>query len=177
MKNIAILIITFPLFLFCSNKKALVKKNELTSIASKQSNCPTDGNCTLEIFKNKNLEVLKDDIGAIYYKMADTNNSSIIKYTYKRNSPNKNLQDGQYSEEVIFEINNIEHKIALNDINLQNTKMLFGRFCYCKGQAGYFKIAKGYLKLEKTKKGLKFNLAFTIDEVPQILKSITDSIN
>lgn len=177
MKHISILIISLPLFLFCSNKKAIAHKKEAINIVSKQSNCPNDGKCTVEIFKNKSLEVLKDDIGAIYYKMLDAKNSSIIKYTYKRNPPNENLQDGNYSEEVIFEINNADDKIDLTDLNLQNTKMLFGRFCYCKGQAGYFKIVKGNLKLERNKKEIQFNVAFTIAEVPQILQLLTEVIN
>jgi hypothetical protein len=47
--------------------------------------------------------------------------------------------------------------------------MLFGRFCYCKGQAGNFKVKNGNLKITKD----KIDLDFEIKEVPQIIKNIS----
>jgi hypothetical protein len=176
MKSILTLFI-LPMFLFCSSKKVDAAKKIHSTTVGKTHTCPSDGKCTVEIFKNKSLEIVKDDIGSIYYKMLESENTQIIKYTYFRNSPRPDYKDGNYSEEIIFEVGNLDKILNLNDVDLQQTKMLFGRFCYCKGQAGYFKISDGNLKLEKKENVIQFNLVFKIVEVPQIINSITEILN
>jgi hypothetical protein len=55
--------------------------------------------------------------------------------------------------------------------------MHFGRFCFCRGQTGYYKVEEGKLNLKKTNDTIALNLDFTITKVPQIIKTITTSIN
>ena len=89
----------------------------------------------------------------------------------------KDLQDANYREEVIFEIKNSDTNLILSGEELQTTKMLFGRFCYCKGQTGYYLVEDGTLNLVQKDNKVSFSLDFNITKVPQIIKSIKASIN
>ena len=50
--------------------------------------------------------------------------------------------------------------------------MLFGRYCFCRGQTGLYRVKKGNLQIVSLNDNIHFNLDFTIDEVPQIIKNI-----
>lgn len=168
-----LLIISLALVLsFCNCQKTNIAKKETKGIPlSITSECPQDGTCTVEVLKNKNLVIKTDDLGGIYYEIGAATETSVVVYQYNR-KVEKGLQDGQYREDVVFEINNSDSLISLSDNELQKTKMLFGRHCYCKGQAGYFKVTQGQLTLEQKKNAVLFQLDFTITQVPQIIKSI-----
>ncbi len=180
MKKLLILPLC-SILLFCNVKKNSVEKTDDTvkseSVAvNKKTSCPENGKCTVEVFRNKSLDIIKDDLGSTYYKFLDSDKTTVVKYKYDRNPPKDGLKDGNYSEEVIFEINNSDTKMALLDTNLQKTKMLFGRFCFCRGQTGYYKINSGNLKLEQKNNEIQYNLDFKITEVPQIINSISETV-
>ncbi len=175
-----IILLPFFILLLCCNsvKNNVEKENKMdkeVEITEKNNSCPEDGICTIEILKNKSLDIKKDELNYIYFKEIDNNTTSIIKYQYQRNT-NKNYEDGNYKEEIIFEIENNETNLKLLDSSLQNTKMLYGRHCYCKGQAGYFKVTKGNLSLIRENEEYQVSLDFTITEVPQIIKVINASV-
>ena len=147
-------------------------KNETKSIPlTLKSECPQDGTCTVEVLKDKSLDIKTDDFGGIYYQIVAATESAVVLYHYNR-KVEKGLQDGQYREDVVFEINNSDSLISSSGSELQKTKMLFGRHCYCKGQAGYFKVTQGQLILTQKKNAVSFQLDFTITQVPQIIQSI-----
>lgn len=148
---------------------------EEIEITTKNNSCPQDGTCTIEILKNKSLAIKKDEFNQIYFQEIVNNKTSIIKFQYQRDNE-KGYADGNYREEIIFEINNTETSLNLSDNALQTTKMLFGRHCFCKGQAGYFNITKGNLSLTKENEEYKLTLDFLITEVPQIIKTISTSV-
>lgn len=159
------------LFLGCKSQKINTNTTPEKPMISTISACPEDGKCTLEIFKNKRLNVLSDQYGSIYYQMLDDADSSVIQYLYARNVP-KEMQDGNYREEIVFDIKNSETNLSLSDNELHKTQMLFGRFCFCRGETGYYKVEKGTLNLTKKENSIDFSLQFTIDKVPQIIKTI-----
>ena len=156
---------------FCNSQKSSVAINSIDTLKS----CPDDGKCTTELLKNKRIEIKKDDFGSIYYQIIDAQETSVIIYQYNLNVE-KGLQDGNYREEILFEIKNTDKKIALSGIDLQQTKMLFGRFCFCKGQTGYYKVEQGTLNLIYKKNVVDFTLDFTVTKVPQIRKSIKATV-
>lgn len=173
-------LLLFSLSLFvssCSCKKSTVDNQEtnMAKTTTLQSDCPTDGKCTVEIFPNKSMNIQTDGTGAIYNQLIDSNETSVIVYQYNRDVP-EGLQDGNYREEIIFEIKNSETNLVTSGSDLQQTKMLFGRFCFCRGQTGYYKVTDGNLNLTQKDKSITFNLSFTINEVPQIIKTIQASI-
>lgn len=161
--------ISFFAIISCKTTSSRSSK-DLTIIKS-TSFCPEDGKCNLSIKNNKQLIIKSDDIGKQYYELVDNNSKSVIIYEYSRNTP-KDLQDASYREEIIFEIENSTNSLTLSNENLGNTKMLFGRHCFCRGQAGYYPVKKGNLKLTNEKSKITFSLNFEIDEVPQIIKMI-----
>lgn len=180
MKQLLIIPIAILTSCCCTNKSTASKEKEanlntIEAVSTINSDCPTDGKCTVEVLKNKSMNVLTDDIGAVYYRTADNSNTSIIIYKYERNVP-KGLQDADYREEIVFEINNSEAKINKNDFTLQSTKMLYGRFCFCRGQTGFYKVSNGNLELENKNNQIHFKLDFTVTEVPQTIKSIEATI-
>ena len=148
---------------------------ESSKITSIESVCPENGVCTIQLFKNKSLVVKTDDFGSTYYQMIENIDTSVIQYQYDR-TVEDGLQDGQHREEILFEINNSTTALKLQDADLQKTKMLFGRHCFCKGQAGYFKIEEGTLFLENKNKVISFELDFKTDKVPQLFEKVTASI-
>lgn len=174
-----IVIVSATLFLtFCSSKKNMSKNNEtILPEYNIETLCPTDGKCTVELFRNKSLEIKKDEFGSMYHQIIDSeNNTSVIVYHYDKNVA-KGLQDGNYREEVIFEIKNSDTNLVLSGKELQTTNMIFGRFCYCKGQTGYYLVEDGTLNLVQKDNKVSFSLDFNITKVPQIIKSIKASIN
>ncbi len=168
---------TAILFSFCCTNKEVMKKEEDNKIVTKtESPCPSDGVCTTEILKNKSLLIKTDEFGSTYTQTTDSETTSVIVYQYNR-IVKGDLQDAGYKEEIIFEINNNDIELTLTNEELQQTKMHFGRFCFCRGQTGYYKVEEGKLNLKKLDNNIIFNLDFTITKVPQIIKTITTSIN
>lgn len=142
------------------------------SISKTESNCPPDGTCKIEVLKNKSLVVKKDDIGAIYYQLIDDVTKNVIHYEYNQTS-DENLEDGGLREEILFEVDQNSSELQLSSMALQQTKMLYGRHCYCKGGAGYFKVENGTLTISKTNKNKhSLLLDFKVSEVPQTISTI-----
>jgi len=174
MKTIWIIPI-IALFWGCKSQKTNTITAPEKSMVSTISACPEDGKCTLEIFRNQHLNVLSDEFGTTYYKMVDDNSSSVIRYFYDRNVP-KDLQDAGYREEIVFEVKNSETNLSLADNELEKTQMLFGRFCFCRGETGYYKVNEGNLKLTQKENTINFTLNFTISKVPQTIKNIQGNL-
>lgn len=161
------IISTFSLILIisCSCKKSISLKDKVANLIS---DCPKDGTCVLEVFDNKTITVKQDEFGSIYYSIDDSLNSKVYKYVYSR-TVKGDLQDAGYREEIVFELNNNITKQSLLNNEIQSTKILFGRFCFCRGQTGNYKVTDGNLDINESKITLNFN----ISQVPQIIKNIT----
>lgn len=155
-----------------SDNPSEIKKDEIVT----NSTCPSDGKCTIEVIKNKSLEVKLDEFGSTYYNLIDNMNTSVVLYRYNKNVE-EGLQDASYKEEIIFEINNNEKQLSFSDKDLQKTKMIFGRICFCRGQTGYYTVTSGKLFLENQKENIKLDLSFKISEVPQIINSLNYTIS
>ena len=69
-----IVIVSATLFLtFCSSKKNMSKNNEtILPEYNIETLCPTDGKCTVELFRNKSLEIKKDEFGSMYHQIIDS---------------------------------------------------------------------------------------------------------
>ena len=174
MKNHLKKILILPLaigLIFCSSQKSSVKNNPVVI----EKSCPDDGICTVEILRNKRMAIKKDDFGSIDYQTVDSHETSVLVYQYNR-KVEKGLQDGNYREEIVFEIKKTDKKLLLQDLKLQQTKMLYGRFCFCKGETGYYEVTKGTLKLNQVNNNINFDLDFIVTEVPQIVTTIHTAV-
>lgn len=156
-----------------SNKTNITTQSKEFSIAKLESDCPSDGNCRIKIEKNKQLLLKSDYIGKLYYELMNDTSKSVVIYEYSRNTP-KDLQDASYREEIIFEIPNNTNQIDFIDSELGNLKMLFGRHCFCRGQAGYYPVKQGKINLINENNNIRFSLQFTVNDVPQIINNINN---
>lgn len=164
-----ILLNTLLLFLSCSSNKTKIAESNIG--CTLESICPDDGTCSIIVYSNQKLEILTDETGSLYYKKVADENSKIVHFQYKK-TVEENVQDGHYQEELIFELNTNETSLYLSDESLQNTKMIFGRHCFCKGQAGYFQIKSGKLDLKQLDGKNSLTIEFKASEVPQIISQI-----
>ena len=166
MKN-SLFLVAILIIASCSCKKSATQVQTMKL----SGNCPKDGTCIIQLLKNKSMEVKTDDFGKTYYNLIESTTQNVIRYTYSR-TVKGNLQDAGYREEIIFEESNDSKNIALTNESLQKTKMLFGRFCFCRGQTGYYKVNHGNLIILQKTKEKTASLDFKIDEVPQIINHI-----
>ncbi|MDY7395734.1 hypothetical protein UMM65_10805 [Aureibaculum sp. 2210JD6-5] len=171
----------FIIFLFslvsCKSKKNVVNSNQ---ISEKQvfilDKCDESTQCSLEIISNANLLIKQDERQNSYIEI-EKGDRIIIKYEFKRNEP-PNTADAHYSELLYFEIDKSNKQLFLTNEALQNVKMVYGRFCYCKdGTSGYFKVTRGKLKLIKNDQELSIDLNFKVGKIPQLLTTIKETVN
>jgi hypothetical protein len=159
------------LALFSCASKKIVPKTELPVV--KASTCFENGNCTAEIFKNTELLIRKDETGQLYVEIIP-GVKNVFKYSYTRKKL-EGIADSGYQEIVLFEFLSGEINLHLQDKNLQEANLVFGRFCYCKGESGYFRINRGNLKLVSYDKNVTVDLKFQA-EVPQIIHELKETI-
>jgi hypothetical protein len=71
----------------------------------------------------------------------------------------------------------MDQNIVLKDESLAEVDAIFGRMWFCSREStGYFPIRKGVLKLKKIKKNrFKVDFYFTVEDVPQYVKSISET--
>jgi hypothetical protein len=162
MKKIVALLLV-SLVLSCATKKPMAT----ISKAALLSDCPTAGTCTVELFQNKSM-VLQFDNNRNNYTLVDNLEKNVVVCNYTK-TVKGNLQDAGYREEVIFETEKTLSDGNFQDADLQNRQMLFGRFCYCKGQTGYYKVSNGKMQVDANGNII---LDFSISEVPQIINHI-----
>lgn len=145
MKNFAVLSLAL-LLASCAGQnlqQALDKNNT-------SQTCPETGSCTVEIMRNTAL-IIKDDIeGKFYYKTENNTDFTVIRYKYVKDT-NPALADAGYTEEVVFEVDNNTKTLSYTGKDMQNTKILFGVMCFCKGKAGFYKVESGSIDYKNEK--------------------------
>lgn len=155
MKKAILVSIIFWTALSCCNSKKVASESNKNPKGQILTPCPEGYDCTLEILPNKTMIVKKDEISSTYFDLEDLNGTTVYHYTYNQKT-DKQYQDAGYREEIIFELDSKTQDLKLSNEELQNTKILFGVWCYCKGKAGNYKITKGSF----TKKGEEISIDF-----------------
>lgn len=167
------LYVFFIIFWLVSCKTKSDLTSTIATVVSKKT-CPDNGTCKLDVFKNKTLQVKTDDFGETYLEIVN-GNQLILKFEYKKQG-NAKYQDSGYREEVFIELD-IDNP-EIETVNLKDKKLFFARWCYCKGQTGYYKINEGKLVVNHLdNNNFLLSLNFTINEVPQIIKEINQNFN
>lgn len=159
----------FSIFLSIIFLTACSSSSYMKHLKTEASECPEDGVCKFEIFKNKSLSIKEDGIGQLYYDLVEDKSKTVYVYTYFVAGP-ENTQDGNLTEKIIFELDkNQSENLSLENEALQNVNMLFSRACFCRGQMGTFRVVDGYLKLDKT----LLSVEAKTSKVPQTLTKFT----
>lgn len=138
------------------------------------SGCPDEGDCTVKIHKNMNLIIKEDGTGAIYPEMVAGKNT-VVEYTYLKEGP-EGTADGNYSETIHFEIPASVESLSKVNASLGDVKLLYGKHCFCKGEAGYYPISNGELSVSANNKTLAFNLNFKVEKTSQVISNISEKV-
>jgi len=166
--KIALYILVITISLSCNSQKNISKDNPIKTTTNSQ--CPENGVCTFEVIKNKTFSI-KNKFGNTYPEFSD-GNTTLLKFEYVRNLI-PNTQDSGYRELIYVEIDENIETLQLKDIDLSKAKVFFGRFCFCRGQTGYYNVKEGQLSISKNNdKTYSFKLEFKVTEVPQTITSI-----
>ncbi|MDA9341940.1 hypothetical protein N9Q84_03065, partial [Flavobacteriaceae bacterium] len=173
MKLITLLSVLF-LFNSCGNNKKVVLTTHKEVILLADGLEEKDGDVSVVISNHSNLNLKDDTIGAIYPVIA-SGNDIVINFKYEEKSP-EGTADGDYSETLHFEIPQNTTVLNLMDEELNNVKLLYGKECFCRGEAGYYKIKKGKIKIMKTESEIYFDIIFSIDETATKLVRVAQNI-
>ncbi|PCH77315.1 MAG: hypothetical protein COB98_03775 [Flavobacteriaceae bacterium] len=135
-----------------------------------------NGQSTVSIIPHKKA-VFKKDAFDIGYVTLEDSKGSLFKFEYVKKSP-KNVADANYSEIVYIDLPENFSAINSNDIPLEKTQILFGRFCYCKGSTGFYQVKNGELSAKMIAKNqLKLALKFKLKQVPHLISTIQENIH
>ena len=154
------------------DKNLVENKILLDTVLSKEAkfSCPEDGNCYVTFSPNKSINIVYIN-NHLSYKIIDDASKTLIQFQYIINQNDAPI-DGGYRETVFFEVNKSDKTINLNNFDLQKTKMIYGRYCNCRGQSGVFLVENGNLKLSKTIDKISFTLNYSTGEIPQLINKI-----
>lgn len=161
----------------CKTQDAKTISTNDTQVEMTQNNdnsCPDEGTCTVEVMENKTIEIMKDGLGDLYPEVKNGNNI-VVQYTYSKQGPDGTV-DGNYSETVHFEIPASTTNLSKEGTSLQDVKLLYGKQCYCKGEAGYYRISEGKLSLEKSNRQIAFDLQFNVGKTSQVVSHISENV-
>ena len=173
-----ILVLTFMLAFGCkTNNKA---KDAVSAVANNKDivvamdTCPEDGECQVALKNSATMTINEDSIG-MEYPTIDKGDNMVVRYTYLKKGP-KGTADGDYSETLHFEIPANTTTLSLMDSDLQNVDLLFGKHCFCKGEAGYYKVTAGSLVLVKTENQLTFEISYSVAGTSHKINRISKKI-
>ncbi len=169
------LLIPILLMNACKTTTETVSENSSDSVVVEEVNsCPTKGNCIITLHKNKDLLVKQDGIGANYPELVEGTHM-VIEYNYTEKAP-EGIADGDYAETIHFEIPASITSLTKENHALSEVKALYGKHCFCRGQAGYYPVTIGKLVVKKTKSSLHFDLEFQIEATSQVVTRISETI-
>ena len=173
MRNLIIAVCYVLVFSCCVGQKSSISEKSHPSIS--QTYCPEDGICKFEVLTNKSLSLNYDSTGQLYPEIIDSKEIVVV-FEYKRNDI-PDTQDSHYIEKIYLKLDPNNLTTNIKDSGLKATKAIFARLCFCRGQTGYYEIEKGNLLITKLTQNL-YNLKFDfeIDAVPQVIKSISETI-
>lgn len=113
----------------------------------------------------------------LYPQFVENPKTNVIKFRFHQDSP-EGVADGQYTEEVYFEVENREQKLLLKNEELQQVKLLYRRSCFCeRGSVGYVKVENGQLEYSRQENKILISLNFENNQIPQVLQDIKGTVD
>lgn len=156
----------------CSTmKKEIVFKNDSTSLQINNSDCPNNGNCSIEI-KKESYTIETDETGAMYPLFIEAD-GEVIEFTYEVPAK-EGIADGDYKETIMFLIpDDLKGTMVLEDESLSKLNLLLNKQCFCRGQAGYQLITKGRLTIKRNARNeISFDLNYQVEGIDIVVSSI-----
>ncbi len=142
----------------CSTTKGVESTNWLGKKMTMYSVAPENGKVMATRAYDKALNL--NGFEQLYPQTIYNPETVLVEYSFDRNKAEGNHADDFYKEEIFMEIPAKAFKKEYKDTALEEVKLVYGKHCYCKGEAGYFKITNGTLKVDHSDKQTKVKLAF-----------------
>lgn len=157
----------------CSTTKGTPSTNWLGKNVTVKSEIPENGTVTAtrEFEKGLNLNGSKE----LYPKSNYNPHTVLVQYEYNRNKSEQEYADDFYKEEIFMEIPAEAFKKEYKDTELEQVKLIYAKHCYCKGEAGYYKITEGTLNVNHSDKLTKVKLTFKAP-VTSLIETIEFSV-
>jgi len=135
-----------------------------------------NGHSTISLIPYRKA-VLKKDAFNIGFVTTEKSEGTLLKFEYIKQVP-EHLADADYSEVVYINLQKDFSEINSNNPTATDSQILFGRFCYCKGQTGFYTVKNGDLLAKMiTKNRLKIALKFHLKQVPHLISNIQEDIH
>lgn len=160
----------------CKTQTESVKTSQQTKMEQlkDKSICPSDGTCSIKVHQNSKLKIDEDDIGEIYPVIMKGQNI-VVEYTYLTTGP-EGTADGNYSETIHFEIPSDVKNLNKESAALAEVNLLFGKHCFCPGEAGYYPVTDGKISVVNSGNTLTFDLTFSQDKTSHKISRIVESV-
>ncbi|WP_074410365.1 MULTISPECIES: hypothetical protein [Aquimarina] len=161
----------------CKTQNTVDSSKEIAVVSIPHNNkeyCPEGGNCTIKLHKKSSL-VLKKDTTGRYYPVIEKGEGIVVEFKFLIKGP-EGTADGDYSETIHFEINKDAETLRLKGEALKQVDLLFGKHCFCRGEAGYYKVKDGSLTLQKSKDEINIDISLSIPEVSHKTFNIKEKI-
>lgn len=158
MKKLLTLLAISALAASCNSTKGVVSTNWLGKTVTVKSAIPENGTITAtrEFEKGLNLNGFNE----LYPQPHFDPKAVLVQYEFNRNRSEDLYADDFYKEEIFMEIPAEAFKKEYKNADLEQVKLVYGKHCYCKGEAGYYKITDGTLKVDHSDKQTKVKLSF-----------------
>lgn len=177
MKNFLGLFYIMLFITSCTTVKTFLATKDGTDYKTKiKSQCPSDGDCEVMVFKNSSLKIQSDGLGNSYYDIVFDADKTVIMYEYKKFNDTEH-QDGNHTERIVFEIRNDVTELLVEDFELSNLTLFYERHCFCKGETGMFPVIKGKLYVNNLGNELKIKLNITELDIPFKLSNLEAEIH
>lgn len=150
-KNI-IAIIAFSMLVACKSAPTYTTVQQLNS-------CATDFTCKEKLSKNSALEYKIAEYGNSTATITANEESMVVEITRDR-IVDKNIQDASYREHFLIEMANPDKTIGVSAIR----KFIFGKFCFCKGEAGYFEVKDFEVIYDSNGKVGRYTIIYSVPE-------------
>lgn len=157
----------------CSTPKGTTVTNWLGKTVMLISEPSAEGTVTAE--RKLNTSISLQATTELFPVMRFDPEKTVISYEYTKNTSNLPQADDFYKEEIFIEIPTSAFKKTYTNEALQDVKLIYGKHCYCKGEAGYYKITEGSLKINQTDKNTYVSLTFKAP-VTSVIENVEFSV-
>lgn len=142
----------------CNTTKGVTATNWLGKTVTMKSVTPENGKTTAsrEFEKSLNLNGFEE----LYPQDVFNPETVVVKYEFEKNKGKDVYADDFYKEELFLEIPAKAFKKEYKNTDLEQVKLVYGKHCYCKGEAGYYKVTEGTLKINHSDKATTVKLSF-----------------
>lgn len=158
MKKVLALLAMATLMSCASKPKGVETTNWLGKKVTLVSQNPEEGTHTAERKNHTSLSLQATN--SLHPVTMYDPEKMVIVYEYTKKSSAESHADDFYREEIYFEIPAEAFKKTYKDAALQDVKLIFGKHCYCKGEAGYYRITEGMLKVDHKEDNTCVSLTF-----------------